>query len=87
MVNRTSQTNRLSGRAQSTPETDDCAYNNDAAHGRRPLFRAVQFRQVTNFLRAPDRLAHLQRNQFADDEVAEISETRTPSPPLPPRET
>ena len=42
-----------------------------AAHRRRALFAAVQFGQPMHFVRRADRLADLQRDQFADDEIAE----------------
>ena len=61
MLKRTSQTKRLSGRAQRRLEMKHRADHNHAAHGGRALFGAVQFGQPMNFFRAPDRLANLQR--------------------------
>ena len=60
-VKRTSQTKRLSGRAQRTLEMNDRADDEHAAHRWRALFAAVQFGEVTHFVRGANRLADLQR--------------------------
>ena len=47
--------------------TDD----ENAAHGRRSLFAAVQFGKSMHFFGGANRLADFQRDQFADDEISE----------------
>ena len=60
----------IRSRPQETREHDGADHEN-AAHRRHALFGAVQFSQPMHFVRRPDRLAGLERNQFPDDEIAE----------------
>ncbi len=57
-------------RPENTREHDR-ADDENAAHRGHALFGAMQFGQPMHFVRRPDRLTDLERNQFPDDEIAE----------------
>ena len=54
MLKRTSQTNRLSGRAHRTLAQTHRADHDHASHGGRSVFRAMQLGQTVNLFGAAD---------------------------------